>query len=278
MNKKEFLAAVASDTIAIVNKGEYKNSKNQLVSIREDVERTIQGTILYNLEDGHKLLGSVKSENDYNTKFEVTNETTLKAVKRLVDTGEEQIVALNFASAKNPGGGFLKGSLAQEESLARASSLYKSISQKQEMYRYNRDSRNRTGMYSDYMIYSPKVTVIKDDAGNLLDEPYNCSFITSPAVNATIVREREPQNAKKIRDVMSTRIEKILSVALDNGHDTIILGAFGCGVFGNRPVEVAHTFKYVIHNKFNNKFKHIVFAIYDTTPRKEVFNVFKNTF
>lgn len=278
MNKKAFLATVASDTIAIIESGEYKNSKNELVSIREDVERTIQGTVLYNLEDGNKLLQNVTSENDYKTKFEVTSETTLQAVKRLLNTGHKDVVALNFASAKNPGGGFLKGSLAQEESLARASSLYKSISQKQEMYRYNRDSRNRTGLYSDYMIYSPNVTVIKNDSGNLLDKPYHCSFITSPAVNATIVREREPQNAHNIREVMSTRIEKILSVALDNGHNTIVLGAFGCGVFGNKPVEVVQIFKHVIHNKFKNKFKHIHFAIYDTTPRKEVFNIFKNAF
>jgi hypothetical protein len=59
------------------------------------------------------------------THIEVTGESTLAAAARLAKTGP--VLALNFASAKNPGGGFLSGAQAQEESLARASTLYASL-------------------------------------------------------------------------------------------------------------------------------------------------------
>ncbi|HBR75644.1 MAG TPA: TIGR02452 family protein, partial [Cyanobacteria bacterium UBA11159] len=62
------------------------------------------------------------------TQFEVRNETTLMGGERIALTQKfKKIGVLNFASAKNPGGGFLRGTQAQEESLARSSALYKSL-------------------------------------------------------------------------------------------------------------------------------------------------------
>jgi uncharacterized protein (TIGR02452 family) len=61
--------------------------------------------------------------------IEVVNETTLQGIAALHEEGAERIGALNFASAKNPGGGFLNGSEAREESLARSSALYASLQQ-----------------------------------------------------------------------------------------------------------------------------------------------------
>src|SRR5205814_6075588 len=118
------------------------------------------------------------------TRFEVTNETTLDAARRLAAEGH-RVVALNFASARHPGGGFLKGAIAQEESLCRSSGLYESL-RDHEMYRYHAPMPG--GMYTNYAIYSPDVPVFKNDDGELLAEPYLCSFITSPAVNAGAIR------------------------------------------------------------------------------------------
>ena len=160
--------------------------------------------------------------------IEITDETTISAARRLVvDEGVSETVCLNFASAKNPGGGFLTGSQAQEESLARSSGLYLSISQKNEMYDYNRGIK--TCLYSDYMIYSPKVPVFRDDNNKLLNEAFLVSFITAPAVNAGVVREREKENLEKIHSVMLDRIKKILLVAALNDNKAIVLGAYGCG-------------------------------------------------
>src|SRR5207253_5281746 len=114
-------------------------------------------------------------------RVEVTAETTLSAARRLATTGA-RVIALNFASAKNPGGGFLAGSQAQEESLARSSALYACLEPQREFYEHNRALRS--ALYSDHILFSPGVPVFRDDAGRLLDEPYLVSFITAPAVNA----------------------------------------------------------------------------------------------
>ena len=117
MLNREQLANVAQETLTIVKKGQYQNEKGKSISIKESVEKTIKETTLYTPKDTNDLLLRMKPENKFQTIFEVKNETTLQGVRRLLDEGYENVVALNFASARNPGGGFLKGSKAQEESL-----------------------------------------------------------------------------------------------------------------------------------------------------------------
>ena len=105
--------------------------------------------------------------------------------------GFNKVLCLNFASAKNPGGGFLNGSQAQEESLARATGLYPCISQMTQLYEKNR--YYGSCLYLNDMIYSPQVPVIRDDNDELLNKIFLISILTAPAVNAGAVRK----NAKK---------------------------------------------------------------------------------
>src|SRR5207253_843688 len=100
-------------------------------------------------------------------------ETTLASARRLVAAGQRP-AALNFASAKHPGGGFLNGALAQEESLARSSALYACLVGNP-MYTFHQAQSD--ALYTDYAIYSPDVPVFRGDDGALLPEPYLCSFI-----------------------------------------------------------------------------------------------------
>jgi uncharacterized protein (TIGR02452 family) len=149
-------------------------------------------------------------------------------------------------SAKNPGGGFLTGARAQEESLARASGLYAMLLG-DPMYDHHRSLRDP--MYTTWVIYSPDVPVFRLDEGPLLDGPYFCSFLTSPAVNVGALRHRD-RRGDEIRRVMHERVERVLGVAALHGHEVLVLGAWGCGVFRNDPRQVAELFRDALAGRF----------------------------
>lgn len=261
MNRQK-ASQIGHETLDILKRGEYLSPGNKTVSVVRLVNHSVLNSLLYTPKETDELLKLPTERGAEKTLFEVTGETTLEASKRLLEEGYEKVVCLNFASAKHPGGGFLKGSKAQEESLARASGLYPAIAQMKEMYQHNQTLR--TGFYSDYMVFSPDVPVFRHDNGTLLESPYLVSMITSPAVNAGVVLEREPRKADKIDVVMLTRIKKILAVAKAQKQEALVLGAFGCGVFKNNAMTVAELFNKALEDvRFKNQFKKVVFAVYE---------------
>ncbi|MCM3134161.1 TIGR02452 family protein [Paenibacillus polysaccharolyticus] len=265
---------IAHQTLEILEEGVYVNGYDRAVHIKKDMEQAIQNSVLYRPAELSQLGENLRKEGNP-ARMEVTGETTLAAAARLtLEEGKTDVVCLNFASAKNPGGGFLGGSQAQEESLARATGLYPCIAQMTEMYEYNR--KQRTCLYSDHMIYSPDVPVIRDDYDRLLDQYYTTAFITAPAVNAGVVKERKEATDAEIKSVMKQRIRYILEVAAVQGHRTIVLGAFGCGVFRNEPAQVASYFAEVLDEEgYRDYFDHIVFAIYDRSAGQRTWETFK---
>ncbi|MDQ0171729.1 TIGR02452 family protein [Paenibacillus tundrae] len=281
-NHRASRSRIAHETLAILEQGSYVNSYDRNVWIDEEMQYAIQHSILYRPAELQSLKDPLKqsalSAKPSSTIIEVTGETTLAAAARLVtDERLKDVVCLNFASAKNPGGGFLGGSQAQEESLARATGLYPCIAQMTEMYEHNR--KLRTCLYSDHMIYSPAVPVIRDDQDRLLDKPYCTAFITAPAVNAGVVRAREEADDQVIESVMKQRIRYILHVAVAHEHRTIVLGAFGCGVFRNDPVQVAKFFYDVlVQENYQEAFERIVFAVFDRTKEQSTLNAFQQRF
>lgn len=291
VNSRSGRSRIAHQTLEILEEGTYVNGYDRAVHIKEDMQQAIQGSVLYRpsglsllKEKLHKGEQADSSGNQQESKsfsqekmarIEVTGETTLAAAARLtLQEGRTDVVCLNFASAKNPGGGFLGGSQAQEESLARATGLYPCIAQMHEMYEYNR--KQRSCLYSDYMIYSPHVPVIRDDDDRLLDQYYTSSFITAPAVNAGVVKERNEATDEQIQAVMKQRIRYILEVAAAQGHRTIVLGAFGCGVFRNEPAQVAAYFADVlVKERYSDYFDRIVFAVFDRSAGQRTLETFR---
>lgn len=167
-------AAIAEDTLVTLKNGQYRVNASTTIRIAEDVEFSMSNTQLYlegDLEHG-KMLVSDKDPTSSECEYSFANCTTLQAAERLAQIFDQaRIGVLNFASAKNPGGGFLRGSCAQEESLARSSALYHCLKQPfihKNFYDYHR--RGRTGLYSNRMIYSPKVTVFKVKHSQYLDQ------------------------------------------------------------------------------------------------------------
>lgn len=269
------LQETAKETLAIIENGNYRNNMNEVVSIKDETETAVENSTLFRPEDFPGEFDLTKIEGE--TKIEITDETTLEAAKRICKEYENaNPFVLNFASAKSPGGGFLMGASAQEETIARSSSLYPCLMKHQEMYEFN--SGRNTALYSDYMIYSPDVPVFRNDDGSLIQKFYTASIMTSAAVNAGVVKERESDKLDQVDSVNKERARKFLWIANKYKHQTLILGAWGCGVFQNDPVSVAKIFNELLEGEFKNCFERVIFAIYDTTQTKKVYNAFLEVF
>lgn len=282
MNKSK-RTATAYETLEIMEKGCYQNKHNHTVDISTALEYSVTNTIHYKPADFETVFiqrdQQLKRQQPGPLRITVTGETTFAAAYRLVvKEGITNVCCLNFASAKNPGGGFLGGAQAQEEALSRASGLYASLKSKPQMYTANR--LTHTCLYTDNMIYSPLVPVFRNDRDELLDDAYLVSIITAPAVNAGAIGNNEPGRLKEMEAVMLARIEKLLSVAVAHKQTTLILGAWGCGVFRNNPADIARWLaQHICHNEvFQHAFTNIVFAVYDTSEKQHNRNAFNNEF
>ncbi|CAF1187567.1 unnamed protein product [Rotaria sordida] len=277
------LATIAEDTLNKLKAGWYRPSNGPRISLAEDVAFSMENSVVYTEDDiikKKKLILNIDETSPTSfaiatssyPEIEVRHCTTLQAAQSLVaEIAEDRVGILNFASAKNPGGGFIKGSNAQEESLARSSSLYSIFTQTRifnEFYDYNR--RGKRGIYSHRIIYSPRVTIFKDDNGKLLSSPYHVGIVTVPAPNASVVRQTE-----LVKSTMMERIRRLLYVFEANKHDTLVLGAFGCGVFKNNPLDVAIMFRqHLESDEFKNSFKRIIFAVLN----EDMYQIFKEVF
>jgi len=263
MAKRSERAAIAAETVRILASGSYVGPAGQTVSFLPELNDSINETRLFAPGQLAKV-AAVEPAKRVTARIRVTNCSALSAARQLHAVyGAERVALLNFASARNPGGGFLNGSQAQEESLARASGLYASISRMTDYYAANRCTKS--ALYTDHMIYSPLVPVFRDDDDRLLDDPWSVSMITAPTVNAGAVRSGEPENVSRIPEVMNHRIHCVLALAAHHGHEALVLGAWGCGVFANDPCEVAELFAGHLlgRGRYAHAFAEVVFAILD---------------
>lgn len=180
--------------------------------------------------------------------LEIWETDTVNAIKEAVsEFPDSKIAALNFASFKYPGGGFLKGSSAQEESLCHKSILYNILRRREDFYGENKNLINR-GLYWNRAIYSPNI---------IFEDSYNCDIITCAAPNKKEAK-RNGVTDEENTNALKERISFILDIAAKNKVDVLILGAFGCGAFGQDPNEVKKIFMKLSNNYI---FKKIIFAI-----------------
>lgn len=247
------LKEIASETLYIIESGYYLLNNHEIV-IREQLEESKRGTITY-----HPSYLPVENEirQIKDTAISVKQGTTLNIARLESENSNVKIGILNFASAKNPGGGFLKGSNAQEESIARSSGLYNCI-QDSSMYIVNTEN-NRKCLYNHNLIYSPGVPVFRNDDNELIS-PYMVDILTVPAVNAKqAALKRVP--VETIEKTMIERMDNMFSVAVDKNIDVLILGAWGCGVFGGDFNFISYNFLKFLKNKYSGCFSKVVFAL-----------------
>lgn len=270
------LAGVAQETLAIVGRGSYEAPSGKTVDIGHLVDAAVKGTRLY--RPGSLDAWEPASAREAPPRIEVTAETTAEAARRLAQAeGITKVAVLNFASAKNPGGGFMRGAKAQEEDLARCSALYTCQLTQPAFYDANRATSSM--LYTDHLIYSPDVPFFRDDRMALLEKPFMVSVITSPAPNAGEALRREGGARPRIQATLERRAAMVLAAAAANNNTTLVLGAWGCGVFKNEPSTVADVFARSLENpRFARAFDRIVFAIYDRSEAKSALRAFEQRF
>ena len=252
---------MAAETLEIVSRGGYRD-----VDLRSRIDAAVAGTRLYLPDDPVSAPTAVAGA----ALIEVTNETTLNAARRLGG----DVAALNFASARSPGGGFRTGAQAQEESLARSSALYPCLTAAGDFYAYHRAHPEPT--YSDRVIHSPAVPVFRDDAGQLLAEPYPVAFLTAAAPNRAVIERNAPHLLGEVPAILARRARRVLAIAAAHGHRRLVLGAWGCGVFGNDPAVVADVFAVALRE--SPWFERVVFAVLDGRPDAPQYAAFARVF
>ncbi|MDQ0687918.1 uncharacterized protein (TIGR02452 family) [Streptomyces achromogenes] len=307
------LRGIARETEQIVAAGGYRASDGRTVSLGAAVEAARAGT-----RTAGPGPVEVPAAPPVDLRVEVTGESSLEAARRLVGASTEglptaggttvaggtpvaagkpvagvkpvaggepairadadAVAVLNFASARNPGGGFLNGAQAQEEALCRASALYTCLLEARGFYDHHR--AHRDAFYTDRVIHSPAVPVFRDDRGRLLDEPYTVGFLTAAAPNAGVVLRTTPQRAGELPRALSARAERVLETAAAHGYRRLVLGAWGCGVFRNDPAQVAEAFRALLAagGRFEHRFAHVVFGVLDRTPGGTVRAAFGHAF
>jgi len=202
------------------------------------------------------------------TRVQVTNETTLGAARRLVERGDRTL-ALNFANGAHPGGGGLHGSRAQEDVLCRSSALYLTL-EHDAMYPTHRARPAPDS--TDWAILSPNVPVFRTDAGATLPAPWMLNVLTCAAPVAPSVGQ------PKSGDLLARRILRVLAIAQAYNYTSLVLGAWGCGAFGNDPARTARDFRAALEGPFAGAFAEVVFAIADWSAERRYLGPFGEVF
>ncbi|KAH9485758.1 hypothetical protein JR316_0002673 [Psilocybe cubensis] len=308
---KTLLRDIAASTLQVIEDGQIEVD-GLLFDIKNTVESMIQETRLYAADDPAVMTWATSNPNRTishpGASITVSECSTLvgaRALHQLVSSGVTpiskqaheipRIGVLNFASAKNPGGGFAKGAQAQEESIARSSTIHASLvsASSQPFFRIHKKDP-KGGYYSHTILYIPHVLFFRSDSGEWLP-PIEVDVVSSAAVNAGVVRRRfrinqdleageEDGNARDenmveqdISAAMRERMGRILSVFERHNVRNLVLGSFGTGVFRNKVEVVADIWKNLLvgdNARFKHSFDRVVFAVLGHAT----FQVFQQTF
>jgi len=262
---RESAIALGEDAISAIENGYYINSNGSAVDWHPAVQHAINSKISIRPDDA---LPTSPHEKRLATRITVVNENTLLTARRATQQSLRPLV-LNMANGIQPGGGFFHGARAQEETLCRSSALYATL-KNDPMYKTH--SLRVLPDSSDWAIYSPGVPVFRDETGTSLDQPWLMNVITCAAPYAPGVGQPDAAN------LLRQRIHRVLAIARAYGYRDLVLGAWGCGAFGNDPRQTALDFRSAFENEFRGDFEQIWFSISDWSPERRFLGPFAEVF
>ena len=288
--------AIFEETLNICKYGSYKLGENevslklsyadmtQAIALSPNVSQCIMDDAMTIGTNRRFAMGRTAVYMKNSDSFEVAKDIIPRIDRDREDS--KSILVLNFA---NPGGGVTRGAKAQEEALCRKSTLYMSLlsDEARKMYDHNQEAKDY--LATDYMVLSPKVEIFRDSQGALLEETYIVGVLTAaaPMVNRGKITATE----EEIAEIIRLRIRKMLYVAAHYGYKYLVLGAWGCGAFGNDAGTVARLFyeelkayKEKVYDRENmyhtlkDCFRRIAFGVLDKTTDQYNFRAFQKYF
>lgn len=229
-------------------------------------------TVMFNNEivksvENSKIYGDVQQISDVHSPIQkfMNVDSTTAAFENFKE--DKKICILNFASYKHPGGGYMNGSSAQEESLCHKSTLYEVLSSDRfkKYYDLNNKNLNRS-LYLNRAIYSPSIVFIRN-------KKIEVDVLTCAAPNIGSAGQYQNVSDEENYEALKSRMQFIANILNENRVNIFIAGAFGCGVFGQSPDEVSHIWKNeVIYGK------DLELIIHAVPGNNENSNVFKGNF
>jgi len=264
------LKGIAKETLRISDEGRYVVAGVE-VDISSAQQNAVSGTTVVTPDECAELRERLRSNAGGHAastaEVTVANETTQAAAQRFSADGK--VTLLDFASAKNVAGGFLNGAKAQEEDLARCSGLFRCLEAARAYYDANRACDSM--LYTDHVVVSPDVPFFRVDGRRLLPSPFPATVLTAPAPNAGQHRRKSADldaAEREIADTLQRRVRNVVAIAASREAENLVLGAWGCGVFMNDPVDVARAFHTVlVEEGAAQLFRHVHFAVYDRAER-----------
>jgi uncharacterized protein (TIGR02452 family) len=288
-DRREKLRKIAQTTLAAIDRGHYTHDGTR-VDLWSPVVACKQGIEYYPPNEFAGWTTAVQSVDLVDTRTDALPDISVLEISTIdgihllsspdpdavPDASDEEtrIGVLNFASATKPGGGFLNGAQAQEESLARSSTLYASLMTPRAQTFHTLHKRDKKGgYYTNAMVLSPGVLFVRDDDG-AWTRSVAADVLTCAAVNAGVARKTffgkvgGAAEEARIERAMRERMGRALAALERARTRSIVLGAFGTGVFQNDVAMVARVWADLLGvpgARFARSFGRVVFAIIGKT-------------
>ena len=260
--RKENRINVYQDTIECIKAGMVTGSTSK-TPYELGLQKTLSGTRFY-----QKVK---KTDENYEWQDTVMYAQVIDCIQKAYEFGEDGAL-LNMASRFRAGGGVVNGSASQEEEIFRRTtlgySLYFLDPGAQVEYEYPGKHPKIPGYPfkgDRAAIWSPDVVIFKKGPNGYYDymgTPGITNVITIPAVQHPELTENGTEFKEKPARMWRNKIRSLLRVAKEHGKKKLVLGAFGCGAYGNPPELVARYFKEIFNEpEFKGYFTEVCFAI-----------------
>lgn len=200
--------------------------------------------------------------NGHDTTFAVVNQDAVYAAMDLKKAGHK-VALLNPANAFTQGGGVRNGAAAMEEDLGRRSALIPEL------------DKQSYPLKGNTLLYTADVPFFRYGRDRLyaaMPKPVPISVITSAAIDLNPNHGGDGWSEEAFEKETRLRAYAQLWKAAEEGNDTVVLTAFGCGAFRNNPEVVARIYRNVLAEKFQGVFKNVTFAVIDDHNTKKAHN------